>query len=216
MKNIHIKLNILFILFYINVQAQITDIDGNTYKTITIGTQVWMAENLRTTRYNDGTQIELVIDDKKWRILNTPGYGWYNNDKATYMKYGAYYNRFVIDNGKICPLNWHVPKYSEIEILINYLGGEKIAGGKLKDPDYNSWVRPNIGATNESGFSAIGSGYRNPYGPTQNMGYYSYWWCENLDIIKLSYFYAVYYDNSKIELNASPPRNGYSIRCIKN
>ena len=105
-----------------NNPVSITDKDGNVYTSVTIGTQVWMKENLKTTKYNDGTAIPLVTDGAAWESLTTPGYCWYNNDAATYKAtYGALYNRYTANSGKLCPAGWHVPADSEWTTLTDYL-----------------------------------------------------------------------------------------------
>jgi len=143
------------------MSGQFSDIDGNVYNTITIGTQIWMKENLKTTKYNDGSSIPLVTDNTAWINLSTPGYCWYNNDAATYKSaYGAMYNWYTVNTGKICPPNWHVPTDTQWETLITYLGGKIIAGGKMKETGTAHWTSPNIGATNETGFTALPGGYR--------------------------------------------------------
>jgi uncharacterized protein (TIGR02145 family) len=112
----------------------IKDIDGNVYHTITIGTQVWVTENLQTTKYNDGTVIPLVTEQSAWYDLHAPGICWYNNDESANRNiYGALYNWYALDTGKLCPPGWHVPSDEEWTILIEYLGGDTIAGGKIKE-----------------------------------------------------------------------------------
>ena len=107
----------------------VTDVDGNTYKTVIIGTQVWMAENLKTTKYNDGIQIPLVTDPITWINLKSAAYCWYNNDLATNKNiYGAIYNWLVVNTGKLCPIGWHVPSDTEWTTLTTFLGGELING----------------------------------------------------------------------------------------
>jgi len=119
--------------------STVTDIDGNVYHIVAIGTQVWMAENLKTTKYNDGTFIPLVTDSTAWGNLSTPGYCWYNNDAATYKNtYGALYNWFTVNTGKLSPKGWHIPSDTEWETLITYLGGESLAGGIRVRPNHES------------------------------------------------------------------------------
>ncbi|SEW28418.1 major paralogous domain-containing protein [Chitinophaga sp. YR573] len=142
-------------------EETIKDIDGNVYRTVTIGTQVWMAENLKTTRYNDGTEIPLVTEQSAWYNLNAPGYCWYNNDRNIY---GALYNWYALNTGKLCPPGWHIPSDDEWAILIAYLGGDAIAGGKMKDAGTMHWLSPNTGATNSSGFTALPAGFRGKSG----------------------------------------------------
>src|SRR5450759_4787246 len=116
------------------LQAQtVKDIDGNVYKTVTIGKQVWMVENLKTTKYNDGITIPLVIDNTAWTDLITPKYSWFNNDIANKEVYGALYNWYTVNTNKLCPKGWHIPTDEEWTTLTTYLGGEGVAGGKLKE-----------------------------------------------------------------------------------
>ncbi len=166
------------------------DGDGNTYKTIVIGKQTWMAENLKTTRYNDGTAIPLVTEDATWYYLTKPGYCWYNNDESSYKNlYGAIYNWYAVNTGKLCPKGWHVPNDQEWMTLEVYLGMDateaKILGwrgedqkvaGKLKST-HSLWTQPNEGATNSSGFNGMPGGVRLLYGNYKYINGYAYWWC---------------------------------------
>jgi len=142
--------------------GSMTDQDGNTYKTVTIGTRVWMAQNLRTTTFNDNTDIPMIKDSIAWSNLTTPAYCWYENDKSSLHRslYGALYNWYAVNTGKLCPTGWHVPSDHEWITLRTYLGGEDIAGGKLKESGTLHWQSPNAGATNESGLTALPSGMR--------------------------------------------------------
>lgn len=156
----------------------VTDIDGNVYNTVTIGTQVWMKENLKTTKYNDGTAIPLVIDSPDWSNLKTPGYTWNicgNNEDSIIAIYGALYNWYTVNTGKLCPTGWHVPSDNEWTTLITYLGGENVAGGKLKAGTAD-WGSPNIGATNESGFTALPGGVCYADGDYSGIGGDGFWW----------------------------------------
>lgn len=155
----------------------VTDSDGNVYNTVTIGTQVWMAENLRTTKYKDNTAIPLVTDNTAWTNLSTPGYCWYNNDAATNKStYGALYNWYTVNTGKLCPTGWHVPTDAEWSTLTTCLGGVGVAGGKLKEAGTSHWMSPNVGATNETGFTALPSGYRYAGGTFEYNGLGGWWW----------------------------------------
>lgn len=144
----------------------VSDIDGNIYKTIQIGAQAWMAENLKTTKFNDGSPIPYIADATDWSQLSAPGYCWYNNDAESFKTViGALYNWYTTDvagNGgkNVCPSGWHVPTDPEWTILTDYLGGLSVAGGKLKESGISHWQSPNINASNESGFTAIPGGYR--------------------------------------------------------
>jgi len=147
------------------VPQYVMDIDSNTYKVVKIGKQVWMAENLKTTRLNDGTIIPFVPEDKQWLGLKTPALCWYNdgpflNDSARYVStYGFLYNWHAVNTGKLCPDGWHVPSAYEWEELHAYLG--IYAGGKMKESGTQHWNSTSPEVTNESGFTALPSGYRN-------------------------------------------------------
>ncbi len=154
----------------------VTDIDGNVYHTVTIGTQVWLVENLKTTRYNDGTSIPLVTDSAAWSNADTSAYCWYNNDIANKNTYGALYNWFTVNTGKLAIAGWHIPTDAEWTTLTDYLGGESIAGGKLKETGTTHWRSPNAGATNESGFTALPGGHRDVNGTFSAMGDDGFWW----------------------------------------
>jgi uncharacterized protein (TIGR02145 family) len=154
---------ILFISFSISCQTKQTsqvlkDIDGNAYNTVTIGTQTWMAENLRVTKYRDGTSIPIINDRTVWTNDSIGACCFYNNDPANGKIYGMLYNAHAILNPKnLAPKGWHIPSDKEWQSLVDYLGGDKVAGGKLKEKGNVYWLE-NIGATNQTGFSALPAG----------------------------------------------------------
>jgi uncharacterized protein (TIGR02145 family) len=157
---------------------QLKDADGNLYSTVTIGTQVWMVENLKTTKYNDGTPIPNVIE-YTWGNLQTDAYCWFNNDIANKTPYGALYNWFAAKSSKLCPTGWHVATLEDWTKLVTYLGGIDVAGGKLKEAGNAHWLDQNVGATNESGFTALPGGYRGSGlgdGTFYLLGYYGWYW----------------------------------------
>jgi len=152
------------------------DLDGNLYTGISIGNLVWMSENLRTTKFRDGTDIPLVTDQAEWLGLTTPAYCWYGN--ATGNSYsagtcGALYNWYAVNTEKLCPAGWRVPTEEDWNDLITELGGPDFAGGKMKEAGTKHWMIPNV-ADNESGFSAIPGGYRSIL--FENIGSQGYWW----------------------------------------
>ena len=150
------------VVFNPNVSyGSMTDQDGNVYKTVTIGTQTWMAENLRTTKYRDGTAIPNVTDFTAWYYSTTGVYCTYNNTTRldSIATFGILYNGYaVIDSRNIAPAGWHVPTDAEWKTLTTYLGGNSVAAGKMKEAGTTHWIDPNIGATNECGFSATPAG----------------------------------------------------------
>jgi len=194
----------------------ITDIDGNMYKAITIGTQTWMAENLKTTKYNDGTAIPNVTDGKTWYNLTTPAYCWYDNNGTIFKNnYGALYNWYAVNTGKLCLTGWHVPTDSEWIKLAAYLGGESVAGGKLKEIGSTHWASPNSGATNETGFSALPGGSRGGSGINYNIGYYCYWWSSTESSSTIASYWILGYKELYVTRFMSNKFNGNSVRCVK-
>ncbi|MBL0286085.1 MAG: fibrobacter succinogenes major paralogous domain-containing protein [Bacteroidetes bacterium] len=138
----------------------VTDIDGNVYNTVTIGAQCWMMENLKTTKYNDGTAIPNVTSNTEWGALNTGAWCYYSNDANNNNTYGKLYNWYSVNTGRLAPNGWHVPTDIEWLELRDYLGGSQQAGGKMKSISI-LWSPPNVGADNSSGFTALPSGFRN-------------------------------------------------------
>ncbi len=150
-----------------------TDGDYNIYPVVTIGTQTWMAENLKTTRYNDGTVIPNVTDNATWSTTTSGSYCDYLNTPAYSTTYGKLYNWYAVgstNTKNVCPTGWHVPIDAELTTLQSFLGGEIVAGGKLKEKGTTHWLTPNTSATNETGFTALPGGYRSASGTFGFMG----------------------------------------------
>jgi len=195
----------------------ISDADGNTYATVAIGTQIWMKENLKTTRYNNGTSIPLVINNTEWINLRTPAYCWYNNDASIFKAtYGALYNWYAVNSGELCPTGWHIPTDNEWLTLANNLGGTNIAGGKLKEAGTGHWISPNTGATNESGFTALPGGWRYNDGIFNWVNYGGYWWCSTEADSNSSWKVYMAYDFSYLGRSIDDKCDGFSVRCVKN
>jgi len=196
----------------------VTDIDGNVYHTITLGTQVWMVENLKTTRFNDGTSIPLVTDANQWSSNTGPGYCWFNNDQATYKEsYGALYNFFASASGKLAPAGWHVPSDSEWTVLTDYLGGLSVAGGKMKEAGTSHWMSPNTGADNSSGFTALPGGYRSgASGTFFNLQIDGYYWSTTPALTGYAYQRYFYYESAAVvRRDNGVLDDGFLIRCVK-
>ncbi len=221
----YITVNIGDIIFNPNLSyGSVTDIDGNNYRTIQIGNQLWMAENLKTTRFNDGTDIPLVINGITWTQLTTPAYGWYDNYKEKYeAAFGALYNGYVIDimsngNKNVCPVDWHVPTDDDWTSLTTFLGGEDIAAEKLKETGNTHWTGPDAGGTNESGFTALPGGtHSNSYyeGLFTGIGLVGQWWSStNYDLIPPLWYRAMDSGSTLIRDNVNK-KLGISVRCIK-
>ena len=201
----------------------VTDIDGNVYKTVTIGTQEWMVENLKTTKYNDGVLIPNVTD-YTWGNLQTDAYCWYNNDIANKAPYGALYNWFAAKSSKLCPTGWHVATLEDWTKIVTYLGGPDVAGGKLKEAGTTHWLDQNVGATNESGFTALPGGYRGSGlndGTFYLLGYYGWYWTASqypMDPVWdhiAGYCWMMESGHSKCLQSNIWDMIGLSVRCIK-
>lgn len=205
-----------------NTPTVIKDGDGNIYTAVTIGTQVWLKENLQTTKLNDGTPIPLVDDKAVWSLYTTPAYCLYDNIITNKSNYGVLYNWYSVGSGKICPEGWHVPSQSELAELFDYLGGKPVAGGKLKatgtvESGDGLWHQPNTGATNASGFSALPGGYRNINGIFFDFGYSALWWASTEYPPFAAYPFWINNDALTVGDNSSGwiKRNGLSVRCLK-
>ena len=202
---------------YTGQVGQVIDIEGNVYKTIGIGSQIWMAENLKTVLLNDNSPIPIILNDSIWASLHSPGYCWYNND-STYNKkiYGALYNFYVIETGLLCPTGWHIPDESEWNTLGSFLGGDEIAGGKLKDYYTSYWKEPNPCLANNYGFCALPGGKRLTYsGRYFEIGERGYWWTNTSKNDFYAYSRSMFYADKSLSNFESRKIIGCSVRCIK-
>ena len=196
----------------------VADYEGNQYKWVRIGDQVWMAKNLRATKYSDGTAIPNVT---AWSNPTTPAYCWYNNDSTTYSdQYGALYNWYAVDTvstgeRNLCPAGWHVPADAEWTTLTNFLGGTGVAGGKLKETDTKHWNSPNTGATNETGFTALPGGLIINFGWCENIGRDGYWWSTTEFDSELTLCLSVSNVNNRSLMEAIFKDFGLSVRCLR-
>ncbi|MDD3876083.1 MAG: FISUMP domain-containing protein [Bacteroidales bacterium] len=198
-----------------------TDANGNDYPVVKIGDQYWMASNLMTTKYNDYTEIQLVSDSNTWSKLESPAYCWYKNEfSETGTVYGALYNWYAIDtisnnNKNICPIGWHIPNSYDWKSLYDYLGGNNVAGGKIKDRGFDYWKIPNTAATNESGFTALPAGNRFAGGAYGNLGQRAHFWSYNEYYAVYAWSNLLFFSPNDILRNEHLKRYGFSIRCVK-
>jgi uncharacterized protein (TIGR02145 family) len=212
-----------------NSAGQVTDIDGNVYNTVKIGNQVWLKENLKVTKYNNGDPIQLVTDVSAWTALTGAAYCNYNNVESIAQEYGRMYNYYtVVDERKLCPSGTHVPNDKDWEVLSDYLGGMKVAGGKMKEPGTKHWRSPNvmtIDTTNgdftevspyESGFCALPAGrqYHDCY---TFLGQYTQMWsvtqCEyDTDLVWCRY---LTFSLPHLSRFTYKKHYGLSVRCLK-
>jgi len=198
----------------LNYGQTVTDIDGNTYNTVTIGTQIWMKENLKTTHYNNGDSLPYILDTGQWSNLTTGAYCNYNHNENNGNVFGKLYNWYaVVDNRNLCPMGWHTPADSEWSTLEYYLGGELNAGGKMKETGTSHWVSPNNGATNSSGFTALPGGAR--LGDDfWTKGYEGNFWSSTSTSIPAAALRTLHNDNSTITRSMYSKVHGFSLRCI--
>ena len=198
--------------------TSVSDVHGNVYHTVTIGTQTWMSENLKASKYNDGTDIPLVSDSAEWSNLTTPGYCWYKSEQNGYGNtYGGLYNWYVVETGKLCPTGWHVPTDAEWTTLTDYLGGLSVSGGKLKEKGAIHWLSPNTGATNLSGFTALPGAHRSTLGKFQGIGDHGGWWSSTEDGSGKAYGRVLQYNSNKT-IGGTYDHGfggGFSIRCVE-
>jgi uncharacterized protein (TIGR02145 family) len=202
------------------VYGTLTDQEGNIYKTVKIGTQTWMAENLRTTKYRNGDAIANVKPEDKWPYITEGAYCNYKNtlDLDTIATYGRLYNWFAAtDDRNLAPDGWHVSTDEDWNVLNTFLGTD-LAGGKLKEEGTKHWVDKNLGATNETGFTALPGGMRHLQSPVNSfttMGYYGQWW--SIDKINPSNIYGRNIASLFIDVirNTRYKTEGQSVRCVK-
>ena len=192
------------------------DMDGNVYDTVVIGTQTWMTQNLKTTKYNDGTSITTDLDDAAWAIINVGAFTVYNANSTfntTYYNdtYGKLYNWHAVNTGKLAPKGWHVPSDAEWTTLINYLGGTSIAGAALKDTSL-LWQTPNL-ATNSSKFKALPGGFRNSVYDDIRLA--CYFWTSSLASPNTPMMLYLYANDALVHRATGNPNEGFSVRCIR-
>jgi uncharacterized protein (TIGR02145 family) len=205
----------------------VTDIDGNIYKTVKIGDQWWMAENLKVTRYRNGDSIPNVTGNSGWVHLSTGAYCEYDNDPSNVSIYGRLYNWYAVDDSRnIAPEGWHMPGDAELKQLEIYLGMSQIQadtidwrgtdeGGKLKAAGTMHWIRSNTGATNKSGFTALPAGYRNIWASFRSINSKTAYWSSSEGDSAYTWARYLYYCSSQVFRGEYDRRFGFSIRCIR-
>jgi uncharacterized protein (TIGR02145 family) len=204
-----------------------TDIDGNSYATVVIGNQEWMASNLKATRYNTGMPIPITEDASVWANLSTGSYSWYDNDITNKDVYGALYNWYVIQYlqifgniDDICPTNFYLPSAGVWQALVDALGGSMVASGALKEAGTAHWDPPNTGATNSSGFTGLAAGKRDYTGSFVQKGQTASWWTsDDSDLPDLTDAVFFYLDDTSTTYSATtggrPQGEGMAIRCMR-
>jgi hypothetical protein len=194
---------------------RVSDVDGNTYETVGIGSQIWMAENLKTTKYRNGDKIEYRGDSAQWVLLTSAASTYYDFD-ANNEVFGQLYNFFaVIDNRGLCPSDWHVPTLEEWSDLSNSLGGSSISGNKLKEAGTVNWIAPNEGSTNESGFTGLPGGLIGQDGVFMDKGSLGAWWSTTYIDDNGAWYVSVKNNDPRLFQNKFYRQAGFSVRCLK-
>lgn len=208
------------LLFFLTIETgfaqPVTDADGNSYETVTIGSQVWLNANLRTTHFLNGDSIPTTqIPNQNISAEAVPIYQWsWNGNEDLALVYGRLYTwHVVIDERKVCPAGWHVPSKTEFETLELFLGGKEVAGGRLKEAGLDHWESPNSGATNETGFNGLPNGHRNPVGEFNGLGYVSDTW-SSTEGNNGAWDFDLNHDTSATSSYDDPKNWGFAIRCL--
>jgi uncharacterized protein (TIGR02145 family) len=228
-----IKISLCFLFCISSIYAQqikkgiVTDIDSNVYKTVSIGKYIWMAENLKTTRYNDGIGIPVVEGSLNWSRLTSAGLSWYDDDKTNSTTYGALYNWYAVNTDKLCPAGWRIPSDEEWKVLEGYVDslyriGDHVwdkpglrghdAGKRLKAK--SGWRFAGNG-TDDFGFSALPGGERlTSFNNTK--GSSGFWWSSTEDGSANAWYRCMIYSFDEISRDTHPKKMGFSVRCLKN
>jgi uncharacterized protein (TIGR02145 family) len=192
----------------------VTDIDGTVYTSIVINGQEWMQQNLAVTKYRNGDPIPTGLSNTTWENTTSGAYAICNNDAANNSTYGKLYNWYAVNDSRgLCPTGWHVPSDAEWTTLETSLGGSSVAGGKMKST--TGWNAPNIGATNESGFTGLPGGRRNYIGTYGSIGSYGFWWSSTETSSNYAWHRRLYYDGYIVAHTNYYKQYGYSVRCVR-
>ncbi len=198
----------------------IKDIDGNVYKTVRIGSQQWMAENLKVSKYNDGTIIPNIFNNDQWSNLTSAAWCYYKNDSTYNTKFGKLYNWYTVsnksnENKNVCPVGWHIPADSEWNILTDYLGSADVIGGGMKEVGITNWNSPNTNATNSSLYTGLPGGSRVYNGSYTNVRIAGNWWSSteaNTDFVWYRY---LQFNDNLLDRSYFYKSFGFSVRCLK-
>jgi uncharacterized protein (TIGR02145 family) len=197
--------------------GKLEDIDGNVYQTMRYGNQWWTIENLKTTRFAEGSVIQNVTNNASWPSVNAPAWCYSYNNLVIGDMYGKIYNWLTVaDSRNLCPAGWHAPTDAEWTILVNQLGGATVAGGKMKST--TGWNLPNIDATNESGFTALPGGFRfgsGSNGTFSNLLTTANWWTSSQFNALLAYTYSITNSSGASERTTTGKDIGFYVRCLK-
>ncbi len=211
-----IEVEKLPLLFNLNLNYNsLVDVDNNSYKTIEIGKQTWMAENLRVKHFKNGDKLEVFSEDKVWSELTEPTWTNYNSDETFDKSYGKIYNWLVVhDKRGVCPKGWRVPKIGDWQLLLNYIG-KHTSGGLIKEVGYSKWKMPNLEASNFHGFTGVPSGYIDVDTKFKKLGEQSTWWSSSVYFNDYISTANLYFSENKFDIGTMSNSSGLPIRCIK-
>jgi uncharacterized protein (TIGR02145 family) len=194
----------------------VKDYDGNQYTTVTIGTQDWLVENLKATRYQNGDPIQMVTEDAQWNKQTTGAFCNFDQEAANGQIYGHLYNWYAVNDPRnICPKGWRVPTDADWDVLSSALGGDVSSAGKMKDATTRYWDSPNVGATNESGFTALPGGYRSIKGEYNSMGSFTFFWSSSGYASETAWCRWMQSGNDQLDRIDNYKNFGFSVRCIR-
>ncbi len=197
--------------------ATVTDVDGNVYQTVTIGTQVWLKQNLKVKHYRNGDSIPNILNATTWSTCVTGACCDFENIPTYSTTFGKLYNWYAVnDSRKIAPVGWHVSTDAEWTTLKTFLGGDAVSAGKLKEVGIVHWFTPNVGASNSSGFTALPGGYRMADGAFDGSSWTKagLWWTSTVNASE-AWYYGIYYDSTNLGRADEQKGLAYSVRCVK-
>ena len=201
--------------------ATITDIDGNVYSTVEIGSQCWMQDNLATETYGDGSAIPTGLSNSAWSSTTSGAFAVYGDNPANKATYGLLYNWYAVADARgLCPTGWHVPTDAEWTQLTDHLGDTSVAGGQMKTTGTlgagtGLWQAPNTAATNSSGFSGLPGGFRLFNGFFFDQGFLGYWWSSSESSTNIAWYRILGYNRGSAYRDYVNKRNGFSVRCLR-
>lgn len=205
------------LISYSQSNETVTDIDGNVYKTVKIGNDTWMAENLAVTRYNDGTPILNIKNADGWIVNLEPAYRWYNNDSIKFKLLGALYNWYAIETQKLCPKGWHVATDKDWSQLVWLAGGDKIAGTKLRTTGTKLWSNSAYQGEDIFGFGALPAGFLHDFtGNSSAKGEYASFWTADQYSRAFGWGRSIHISSPEVRRFNDGKKGGFSVRCVKN
>ena len=192
--------------------VSLTTATALNYPSVLIGAQYWMEKNLEVTTYRNGDPIPYVTDATAWAALTTGAWCYYNNDPSN----GKLYNWYAVNDPRgLAPTGWHVPTDVEWTTLSTTLGGDAVAGGKMKVAGTTRWTAPNTGADNSSGFAGLPGGFRNYIGSFNDVGLSGYWWSSTQNSPTIAWCRALGYNDGSVSRGNGVKQDGFSVRCLR-